>query len=98
MTFRNIAAGAGLGWPAMSPRARVVTVVAVVAALAAGGTVGVTLLQTRAESTGTSLRKGAPPLELPDSPAVRLYRAGKRAQAEAIFARTHDLPDEIGAA
>lgn len=82
----------------MSPRARVVTVVAVVAAVAAGGTVGVTLLQTRGESTGTSLRKGAPPLELPDSPALRLYQAGKRAQAEALFSRSHDLPDEIGAA
>jgi hypothetical protein len=82
----------------MTPRARVVTVVAVAAAVAAGGTVGVTLLQTRGESSGSSLRKGAPPLELPDSPAVRLYRAGKRAQAEALFSRSHSLPDEIGAA
>jgi tetratricopeptide (TPR) repeat protein len=82
----------------MSPRARVVTVVAVVAAVAAGGTVGVTLLQTRGESSGTSLRKGAPPLELPDSPALRLYQSGKRSQAEALFARSHSLPDEIGAA
>jgi len=82
----------------MSPRARVVTVVAVVAAVAAGGTVGVTLLQTRGESSGTSLRKGAPPLQLPDSPALRLYQAGKRSQAEALFSRSHSLPDEIGAA
>ena len=82
----------------MSPRARVVTVVAVVAAVAAGGTVGVTLLQTRGESSGTSLPKGAPPLQLPDSPALRLYQAGKRSQAEALFSRSHSLPDEIGAA
>ena len=82
----------------MSPRARVVTVVAVVAAVAAGGTVGVTLLQTRGESSGTSLRKGAPPLQLPDSPALRLYQAGKRSEAEALFSRSHSLPDEIGAA
>jgi len=73
-------------------------VVAVVAAVAAGGTVGVTLLQTRGESSGTSLRQGAPPLELPDSPALRLYQAGKRSQAETLFARSHALPDEIGAA
>ncbi|HLX21029.1 MAG TPA: hypothetical protein VKR23_12840 [Gaiellaceae bacterium] len=82
----------------MSPRARVFTVVAVAAVVAAGATVGVTLLQTRGESAGTTARKGFPPLDLPASPAVRLYDAGKHAQAEALFSRSHDLADEIGAA
>jgi hypothetical protein len=82
----------------MSPRARVVTIVAAACAVVAGATVGVTLLQTRGESTGTTARKGAPPLDLPASPALRLYNAGKRKQAEVLFARSHALPDEIGAA
>jgi hypothetical protein len=82
----------------MSPRTRVVAIVAVSAAVAAGATVGVTLLQTRGESTGTTARKGFPPLELPMSPALRLYNSGKRRQAEALFSRSHALADEIGAA
>jgi tetratricopeptide (TPR) repeat protein len=82
----------------MSARTRVVAIVAVAAAVAAGATVGITLLQTRGETAGTTARKGVPPLDLPDSPALRLYRAGKRAQAEALFSRSHSLPDEIGAA
>ena len=82
----------------MSARARVVTVVALVAALAAGATIGVTLLQTRGSSTGTTARKGAPPLDLPASPALRLYRTGKRKEAEVLFSRSHALPDRIGAA
>src|SRR5438067_871391 len=98
MTFKRIAIPAGLGCSAMSPRTRVVAIVAVVAAVAAGGTVGVTLLQTRGETSGTTARKGFPPLDIPASPALRLYRAGKHAQAEALFSRSHDLPDEIGAA
>jgi tetratricopeptide (TPR) repeat protein len=82
----------------MSARTRVVAIVAVVAAVAAGATVGVTLLQTRGESTGTSVREGAPPLDLPASAALRLYRAGKRKEAEALFSRSHALADQIGAA
>ena len=82
----------------MSPQTRVVAIVAVVAACAAAAVVGVTLLQTRGESTGTTVRKGFPPLDLPASPALTLYNAGKRKQAEALFSRSHDLPDEIGAA
>lgn len=73
-------------------------IVAVVAALAAGAVVGVTLLQTRGESTGTTARKGFPPLELPASPALRLYDAGRHAQAETLFSRSSALEDEIGAA
>jgi tetratricopeptide (TPR) repeat protein len=82
----------------MSARARVVAIVAVAATVAAGAVVGATLLQTRGESAGTTARKGAPPLYLPSSPALRLYQAGKRKQAEALYARSHALPDEIGAA
>jgi tetratricopeptide (TPR) repeat protein len=86
----------------MSARARVVAIVAVVAALAAGAVVGATLLQTRGESTGTTARKGAPPLDIPATGqlarAVTLYSAGKRSDAGAIFARYHSLPAEIGAA
>ena len=82
----------------MSARTRVVAIVALAAAVAAGATVGATLLQTRGESTGTTARKGFPPLELPASPALRLYQAGKHAQAGALFSRSHSLPDEIGAA
>lgn len=82
----------------MSAKTRVVATVAVAAALAACATVGITLLQTRGESAGTTARKGFPPLYLPDSQALRLYQAGKRSEAEALFARSHSLPDEIGAA
>lgn len=82
----------------MSARTRVVVIVALAAAAAAGGVVGVTLLQTRGESTGTTARKGAPPLYLPASPALRLYEAGKRKAAETAFSRSSALIDEIGAA
>jgi tetratricopeptide (TPR) repeat protein len=82
----------------MSARTRVVAIVAVAALAAAAAVVGVTLLQTRGESTGTTARKGAPPLYLPASRALQLYRAGKRGEAEALFSRTHSLEDEIGAA
>jgi tetratricopeptide (TPR) repeat protein len=75
-----------------------VAIVAVAAAVAAGAVVGVTLLQTRGETSGTTVRKGFPPLDLPASRALTLYNAGKHAQAEALFARSHALPDEIGAA
>jgi tetratricopeptide (TPR) repeat protein len=80
----------------------VVAIVAAAAALAAGAVVGVTLLQTRGESTGSAARKGAPPLYLvvtgPLHRALTLYQAGKRTQARAIFVRYRSLPAEIGAA
>jgi len=86
----------------MGPRTRVVAIVAVAAALAAGAVVGVTLLQTRGESTGSAMRKGSPPLYLvvtgPLRRALTLYQAGKPRQARAIFARYHSLPAEIGLA
>ena len=82
----------------MSPRTRVVAIVAVVAVVVAAAVVGVTLLQTRGASTGTTALKGVPPLYLPASTALRLYEDGKRSRAEALFARSKALPDEIGAA
>jgi tetratricopeptide (TPR) repeat protein len=86
----------------MSPRARVVTIVSLAAAVAVGATVGGTILQTRHESTGTKARKGAPPLELavsgPLLHADRLYAAGRGSEAGAIFDRYHSLEAEIGSA
>jgi tetratricopeptide (TPR) repeat protein len=82
----------------MSPRARVVAIVAAAAAVAVGATVGGTILQTRGESTGSTARKGFPPLELPASRALSLYKAGKRDQAEALFERSGTLAGQIGAA
>ena len=86
----------------MTPKARVVAIVALAAAVAVGGTVGGTILQTRGESTGTRARKGAPPLELAQSgplkQAVTLYNAGRRSEAGAIFDRYHSLEAEIGSA
>jgi tetratricopeptide (TPR) repeat protein len=98
----------------MSARARVVTIVAVAAGLAVAGTLGVTLLQSRGESTTapgavTKPHKGRPPLFLDfgargDREALDLSRAatlanhGKPRQAAAIFARYHSLQAQIGLA
>ncbi|MGH2935617.1 MAG: hypothetical protein ACRDL2_14035 [Gaiellaceae bacterium] len=82
----------------MSPRARVVAIVAAAAAVAVGATVGGTILQTRGESTGSTARKGFPPLELPASQALSLYKAGKHDQAESLFARSGTLGGRVGAA
>ena len=86
----------------MSPRARVYAVVALAAGATVAAVVGLTLWQTRGESTGTTARKGAPPLELavsgPLAQAAKLYKAGERAQAAAIFGRYDSLPAQIGLA
>ena len=98
----------------MTPRARVAAIVAAAACVAAGAVVGVTLLQTRGESTTapgvvTKPRAGIPPLFLDfgvrDDAQVRdLSRAAdllakKRvAAARALFARYHSLAAEIGTA
>lgn len=98
----------------MTPRARVLTVVAVAAVAAAAGTVGITLLQTRGETTDrpgavTKPRPGVPPLWFDfgtrdDRQAIDLTRAaallkkGERRQAAAIFARYHSLQAQIGSA
>lgn len=79
-----------------------VTIVAAACVLAAGATVGITLLQTRGESTGTTARKGAPPLDLqvsgPLAKAVALYNRGEHSRAGAIFSRYHSLEAGIGSA
>src|SRR5438128_1521025 len=111
MTFPNIAVHPRLGWPRMTPRARVIATVAVAACVAAGGVVGVTVLQTRGESTTapgavTKPRAGIPPLFLDfgirdDRQTRELQRAAalladKRvAAARAIFARYHSLAAQI---
>jgi tetratricopeptide (TPR) repeat protein len=86
----------------MSPRARVYGIVALAAAATVAVVVGITLWQTRGESTGTTAREGVPPLELsvsgPLAQAAKLYKAGRRAQAAAIFGRYDSLPAQIGLA
>ena len=98
----------------MSARARVLAIVAGAAVVAVAGTVGITLLQTRGESTTApgavaKPRQGRPPVFLEfgaraDGQATDLSRAaallnsGKAGQAGAIFARYHSLQAEIGAA
>jgi Flp pilus assembly protein TadD len=93
----------------MSPRVRVVTVVALAATATVGATLGVTLLQTRGEHTGSAAVKGAPPLVLelgfrqdPEARALAhgaaLYNNGKRAAAGRVFARFHSVDAQLGAA
>jgi len=86
----------------MSPRTRVYGIVALAAGATIAAVVGVTLWQTHGESTGTTARKGVPPLELsvsgPLAQAVKLYKAGKRGQAASIFGHYDSLPAQIGLA
>jgi tetratricopeptide (TPR) repeat protein len=98
----------------MSPRERVIAVVALSAAAAVAATVGITLLQTRGEGTSprgavTKARAGAPPLELDFgeradaearalAQAESLYNAHQRAAAGRIFARYDSLEAQIGSA
>ena len=92
----------------MSARARVYLVVAAAAIAAAGLAVGVTLA-TRTPTPVVHKPKGVPPLSLDfgvrtDAQAgaleraARLYDAGKRAEAGAIFARYSSLEAQVGAA
>ncbi len=98
----------------MTPRVRVLALVGLAAALAVAGVVGVTLLQTRGETTTvpgavTKPRAGYPPLTLEFgvqagaqtralARAQTLYNNGKVAQAAALFARYRSLPARVGAA
>jgi predicted Zn-dependent protease len=93
---------------------RIVLVVAFAALIAAGAVVGVTLLQTRGETTTvpgavTKSQPGIPPLffdfgvrndrEARDlSRAAQLLNAKHVAQARAIFTRYHSLQAQIGLA
>jgi Flp pilus assembly protein TadD len=98
----------------MSARTRVFVAVALAAAVAAVGAVGVALLQSHGQGTTapgavTAPRKGVPPLEFEfgvrDDAETRalaraetLYTGGHRAQAAAIFARYRSIDAQIGAA
>lgn len=98
----------------MTARVRVLTTVAVAACLAAGGVIGVTLLQTRGQSTTanravTKPRAGIPPLFLDFgvrddrearelTTAATLLNAKRVAAARAIFSRYHSVQAQIGLA
>jgi len=98
----------------VSPRGRVVAIVGLAAAAAVAAVLGVTLLQTRGQTTVvagavTAPRAGTPPLQLDfgvraDAQARALaraqqaYDAGKVAQAARVFARYHSLAAQLGTA
>jgi tetratricopeptide (TPR) repeat protein len=98
----------------MTGRARVLAIVAAAAALAVVGTVTITWLQTRGETTQrpgavTKPRTGVPPLTLdfgvrndPEAVALSrgemLLRKGKRQPALAVFERYHSVDAQIAAA
>jgi len=95
----------------MSPRARVVTVVALVAAVATAAVVGIAARSGGEPSAASKLtpRAGAPPLALDlgirtDADAVLLRRAlglytkGKRGAAATLFARSSSLEGKVGLA
>ncbi len=93
---------------------RVVVIVALAALIAAAAVIGVTLLQTRGESTTVpnsviKPQPGRPPLDLNFgvdasaetqalAGAQTLYNANHLAQAAAIFSRYHSLEAQIGSA
>ena len=98
----------------MAGRPRVLAIVAAAAALAVAGTVTITWLQTRGETTQrpgavTKPRAGVPPLTLdfgvrgdPEAVALThgetLLRKGKREPALAIFERYHSVDAQIATA
>jgi predicted Zn-dependent protease len=98
----------------MTPRARVLAIVAVAAALAVAGTVTITWLQTRGETTSApgsvaKPRAGTPPLLFDfgvrdDAEARSLLRAaeilrnGGAKQAASMFDRYHSVEAQIGLA
>lgn len=99
---------------ALSPRTRVVAVVAVTAALFAGLVVGITAASsdrpaTAAATTSPTQRAGAPPLSLDlgvrtDAEAtdlrraLALYEQGKHEQAGVLFAKHSSLEARVGQA
>src|SRR3954463_7695032 len=98
----------------MSARGRVFTIVGAAAVLAIGGTIAVTLLQTRGETTTApgavaKPRAGTPPVFFQFgvrgdgeaqalSQAADLLNHGKRQRALAIFDRYDSLQAQIGSA
>jgi tetratricopeptide (TPR) repeat protein len=92
----------------MSPRARVVLIVALAAVLVSGAVVA-GVLATRSDVPSVKPRKGLPPLALdlgvrtdPEAralrQALRLYQPRSSKQAGEIFGHYHSLESEIGAA
>jgi predicted Zn-dependent protease len=92
----------------MSPRGRVVLIVALAAVLVSGAVVA-GVLATRSDVPSVKPRKGLPPLALDlgvrtDAEAralrqgLRVYQARSPEQARDIFSRYHSLEAEIGAA
>src|SRR5436853_594200 len=87
----------------MTPRARVIATVAVAACIAAGGVVGLTVLQTRGKSTTapgavTKPRAGIPPLFLDfgirdDAQTRELQRAATRPAQLDLLSRAARAPD-----
>ena len=96
----------------MNPRTRVITFVALAAAVAAGATVGITELTTTGTGETAAVvkpRPGTPPLALdlgvrtdPEARALRqataLYNKGQRRDAGRIFSRYDSLQARLGAA
>jgi tetratricopeptide (TPR) repeat protein len=97
----------------VTARARMILVVAVLALLVGAAVAGLTAATSRGPvgvaASGPKVRSGAPPLSLDlgvrvDREALdlregtRLYEAGKRAEAEKLFARRNSLEARIGAA
>ncbi len=94
----------------MSPKTRIWLLVSVVALVAAGATVGATLLtRTTPPSTTSAVPKGSPELDLdlgvrtdPEAVALRqaltLFGQGKKKDAAKIFARYDSLDGQLGAA
>jgi len=100
----------------MSPRTRIVAIVAAGGAVVIAAVIGLTLWQTRGESSAAAAagatakpRPGIPPLlfdfGLRDDAEARdlargalLLKHGKRAQAEALFDRYHDVQARLGSA
>jgi Flp pilus assembly protein TadD len=98
----------------MSPRGRVAVVVSVLAAVAAGATVGATVLiwggDSHAARESVGLRPGAPPFLLDElgvrddrearklRSAARLYDRGERAAAGRLLAGDPSLEARVGAA
>ena len=96
----------------MSARVRVLSLVGLAAVAVVASVVGVTLLQTRGETTTvpgavTAPRAGYPPLSLEFgvradaeaqalAQAQTLFNKGKVAQAAAVFGRYHSLEAQIG--
>src|SRR3954453_1928109 len=103
-----------LPWLAMTPRARVVAIVAAAALLAVAGTVTITWLQTRGETTTApgsvaKPRPGRPPLVFDFgvrndaetralAGAATLLNSGRAKDAKSIFSRYHSVDAQIGTA